>query len=84
MNLYPLPFPEFVWARLGKEAYDKFLGADLDELDFLGSLFTDTLREYYFIGGRSGLQIFHCLPPAVFMILAKREDGSITRKTTSG
>ena len=51
MNLYPFSFPEFVWARLGKEAYDKLLNAALDELDSLGPLFTDTLREYYFTGG---------------------------------
>ena len=51
MNLYPLSFPEFVWARLGEKAYDKLLNADLDEIDSLGPLFIDTLREYYFTGG---------------------------------
>lgn len=51
LNLYPMSFPEFVMARLGRDAYDRLMNGDLDELDSLAPLFTETLREYYFTGG---------------------------------
>ena len=51
MHLYPLSFPEFVLARLGRGAYDKLTMQPLEALDSLSSLYTDALREYYFTGG---------------------------------
>ena len=51
LQLYPVSFPEFVLARLGRAAYEKLVSGEMDFLDSLGSLYTDTLREYYFTGG---------------------------------
>ena len=51
LHLYPLSFPEFVLARLGKAAYDKLITDELTELDSMSALYIDALREYYFTGG---------------------------------
>ena len=51
LNLYPLSFPEFVLARLGKEAYIRLRTGELEELESLSPVYQETLREYYFTGG---------------------------------
>lgn len=51
MNLYPVSFPEYVWARLGRAAYEKLTTAPLEELNSLTQTYTEALREYYFTGG---------------------------------
>ena len=51
MTLYPLSFPEYVLARLGRNAYERLTKAPLEDLNSLTTMYTDALREYYFTGG---------------------------------
>lgn len=51
MNLYPISFPEYVWARLGRAAYESLTESPLEELNSLTQAYTELLREYYFTGG---------------------------------
>lgn len=51
MDLYPLSFSEFIRARNGEAVYEKLMNAEMSELESLGSLFVELLREYYFTGG---------------------------------
>ena len=51
LNLYPLSFPEFVLARLGRGAYEKLTAGAPETLASLAPMYVDALREYYFTGG---------------------------------
>ncbi len=51
LTLYPLSFAEFVRAKLGESSYIRLLKDPIEDLSSLRSVFTDSLREYYFTGG---------------------------------
>lgn len=51
LTLYPLSFAEFVRAKLGESSYIRLMKDPIEDLSSLRSVFTDSLREYYFTGG---------------------------------
>ena len=51
LTLYPLSFAEFVRAKLGDSSYIRLMKDPIEDLSSLRSVFTDSLREYYFTGG---------------------------------
>ena len=51
LTLYPLSFAEFVRAKLGESSYIRLMKDPIVDLSSLRSVFTDSLREYYFTGG---------------------------------
>lgn len=51
LTLYPLSFPEFVLAKLGRSAYEKLMTSELSELDSLSTTYIEALRTFFFLGG---------------------------------
>ena len=51
LTLYPLSFSEFVRAKESTACADKLVKDELSELESLGALYEQLLRQYYFTGG---------------------------------
>ena len=51
LNMHPMTFSEFVWAKKGEEAFNTLIEGKMEELASLHSMFKDLLRQYYFTGG---------------------------------
>ena len=51
INLYPMNFEEFLWAKGETEACKLLRGRDFGTINLLHEKYTDLLRQYYYVGG---------------------------------
>lgn len=70
LRLYPVSFCEFVRAKHGDALYERLKDGSLSDLNSLGALLRETLREYYFTGG---------MPEVVREYLSGRDPSDLRR-----